>query len=77
MGTHILESAEGGTSQDNKIKRASKGNSQTGEHRDESGTAKESCRAKVTHILKSAGGGASQWRRKEVIERRSLTNCSI
>jgi len=60
MGTDFLESVEGGTSQDNKRMRASEGNSRTGEHRDKSGTAKESRRAKVTHILKSAGGGASQ-----------------
>jgi len=52
-GTHFLESVEGGTSKDSKRIQVSKGNSQTREQRDKSGTAKESGQVRVTHFLKS------------------------
>ena len=60
-GTHELETAEGGTSQDMERKQLSKGHSQTGDGRgrDKSGHRKKPLR-KGAHKLEMAEGGTSQ-----------------
>jgi len=61
-GTHILESAEGETSQDTETNRASKGHSPTGEcrGRDKSGHRNKPSKQRGTHSLESAEGETSQ-----------------
>jgi len=59
--THVLESSEGGTSQDTKRKSASEQDSLPGEHkrRGKSVTAKEDDQVRETNVLESAKEGTS------------------